>query len=53
MLNNNVSSNFGLLVEGQYNLTGEIADNTDMFTGFNGAQYSNLTLVKTGFEWNF
>ena len=49
----NVSSNFGLLVEGQYNLTGEMAGNTDMFTGFNGAQYRNSTLVKTGFEWNF
>ncbi|AJI72579.1 hypothetical protein [Francisella tularensis] len=49
----NVSRNFGLLIEGQYNLTGEMADNTDMFTGFNGAQYRNSTLVKTGFEWNF
>ncbi|AIT09423.1 hypothetical protein LO80_05230 [Candidatus Francisella endociliophora] len=49
----NVSDNFGLLVEGQYNLTGEMADNTDMLTGFNGAQYRNTKVLKTGFEWNF
>lgn len=49
----NVSDNFGLLVEGQYNLTGEMADNTDMFTGFNGAQYRNTKVIKTGFEWTF
>lgn len=49
----NLSDNFGLLLEGQYNLTGEMADNTDMFTGFDGAQYKGSRMLKTGFEWNF
>ncbi|MBK2029000.1 hypothetical protein IB655_00935 [Francisella noatunensis] len=49
----NVSDNFGLLLEGQYNLTGEMASNTDMFTGFDGAQYRGSKMLKTGFEWNF
>ncbi|GAB4221755.1 MAG: hypothetical protein Kow0076_0320 [Francisella sp.] len=49
----NISNDFSFLVEGQYNLTGEMADNTDMFTGFDGAKYKGSTLVKTGFEWNF
>lgn len=49
----NVTDDFGFVVEGQYNLTGEMADNTDMFTGFDGAQYRNSKVLKTGFEWNF
>lgn len=49
----NVSDSFGLLLEGQYNLTGEMADNTDMFTGFDGAQYRGSKVLKTGFEWTF
>lgn len=49
----NVSNNFGLLLEGQYNLTGEMASNKDMFTGFDGAQYKGSKMLKTGFEWNF
>lgn len=49
----NMSENFGLVLEGQYNLTGEMADNTDMFTGFDGAQYKGSKMLKTGFEWNF
>ncbi|QLE78968.1 hypothetical protein FLM55_04150 [Francisella sp. Scap27] len=49
----NVSDSFGLLFEEQYNLTGEMAENTNMFSGFDGAQYQGSKMLKAGFEWNF
>lgn len=48
-----VSKDFGLLFEGQYNLTGQMADDTGADVGFNGAQYQGARMFKTGFEWHF
>ncbi len=42
-----------LVLESQYNLTGQLAENTGMVDGFNGAQYKGSSLVKTGFEFTF
>ena len=49
----NVSKNFGLVLEGQYNLTGQMDNDTDIPSGFSSMQYKNSKMLKTGFEWNF
>ena len=49
----NVSDNFGLVVEGQYNLTGEMAGDSEVIKNFNDTQYNGSRVFKTGFEWNF
>jgi len=49
----NVSDGLGIILESQYNLTGELADSTGMMDGLNGAQYRSSNIVKTGFEWKF
>ena len=49
----NVSDNFGLVVEGQYNLTGEMAGNSEVIKNINNTEYNGSRVFKTGFEWNF
>ncbi|APC96907.1 hypothetical protein [Francisella frigiditurris] len=49
----NLSKSFGLIFEGQYNLTGQMANDTTMFNGFDGANYRGSRMLKTGFEWDF
>jgi len=49
----NVFDNFGLVVEGQYNLTGEMAGDSEVIKNFNDTQYNGSRVFKTGFEWNF
>jgi hypothetical protein len=49
----NVSDNFGLVVEGQYNLTGEMAGNSEVIKNFRDTQYNGSRVLKTGFEWKF
>ncbi len=48
-----VSDNFGLVVEGQYNLTGEMAGNSEVIKNFRDTQYNGSKVLKTGVEWNF
>ena len=49
----NVSDNFGLVVEGQYNLTGEMAGDSEVIKNFNNTKYNGSRVLKTSFEWNF
>jgi len=49
----NVSDNVGLVVEGQYNLTGEMAGDSQVIKNFNNTEYSGSKVLKTGVEWNF
>lgn len=49
----NVSDDFGLVVEGQYNLTGEMAGDSEVIKNFNNTEYNGSRVFKTGFEWNF
>ena len=49
----NVSDNFGLVVEGQYNLTSEMAGNSEVIKNINNTKYDGSKVFKTGFEWKF
>ena len=49
----NLSESVGLVFEGQYNLTGEVAGDSEVLKNLNCVEYSGSRVFKTGFEWNF